>query len=114
MNQGSRVRVLDESHGRLAGPPPAGPSRVSELESADSAGPQVLAGCGGSGDHSDGIAVGNNEDVAMGESASLKRGRDDGEDDDFITPNKQARVEPSPSESGLFLTNFFGFWAIAN
>ena len=78
MNQGSHVRVPDESHGRLAGPLPAGPSRVSELESADLAGPQVLAGFGGSGDHGDGAEVGNNEDVAMGESGSLKRGRDDG------------------------------------
>ena len=39
MNQGSRVKVLDESHGRLAGQPPAGPSRVSGHKSADSAGP---------------------------------------------------------------------------
>ena len=59
-------------------------------------------------DHRDGAEVGNYEDVAMWESASLKRGRDDDEDEDFITPNKPARVEPSPSESGLPLTNLFG------
>ena len=115
MNQGSRIRVSEESHGRLTGQPPAAPSRVSEFESADSAGPQVLptvetegaaAGCGGSGDHGDGAEADvENEDVAMAESSGLKRGCDD---DDFIAPNKPARVEPSPSESGLPLTNLFG------
>ena len=56
----------------------------------------AAAGCGGSGDHGD---------VAMADSSGLKRGRGD---DDFIAPNKPARVEPSPSESGLPLTNLFG------
>ena len=66
MNQGSRIRIPEESHGRLTGPPPAAPSRVSELESVDSAGPQVLptvetegaaAGCGGSDDHGTGLRL---------------------------------------------------------
>lgn len=45
-------------------------------------------------------------DNDMGESAASKRGRDDDEDD-FITPNKPARMGPPSSESPVPLTRGF-------
>lgn len=64
-------------------------------------------GAGGSGAS---VAVSDDQqpviDNDMGESAASKRGRDDDEDD-FITPNKPARMGPPSSESPVPLTRGF-------